>query len=132
MDDQTKQLSGEVAIADAAAKMWTFKSDMMRRAMCAVVAALMESDTMSLFSDEVDLSFVPDQSRNCIGMGFKMLVQTGMIRQLLIWRKHTRKGRKAAKAFKYQLVSYKLARIFLERNNHQTPLTYRDQTLALT
>lgn len=71
------------------------------------------------YTDDIDLSFVPELDKNCIGLTFRRLREQGIITETGRHRRNDpkrRPDRKGGKAFQYRLVSVARALTFLERN----------------
>lgn len=82
------------------------------------------------YTDDIDLQFVPDADKNCIGLTFRRLREQGIISETGRFRRNDpkkRPDRRGGKAFQYRLVSERRAVTFCERNGW-TPGIVKGQT----
>lgn len=78
----------------------------------------------SLWADEIDFSFVPDDSKNMIGIAFKSLTTKycNIIRRGNAFRKSQSPRSNSRTIFIYEVINPCLAKAFLKRHAHQPKL----------
>ena len=103
-------------LADASQQQWLWKSPQLLAIAVAVVKFFVENDGAH-FTDEVDLSFVRPEDKNCIGNVWLPLKQRGLLTMTEHWRRSQKPESKSRVVWQYRLASYALAKEFLRRNN---------------
>lgn len=106
----------DAALDEAFIRCITWKPSIMRNVAIKIVArAVWEGDKV-FWADDVDLDFVPADSRNCIGMAWRQMVKAGILKRTDLNRRSTKAASKGRVVFKYRLASAARANTFLERN----------------
>lgn len=121
----TTQTPAEIdaALGDVALKQLAFKSEPMRRISVAIVQCALRKRTMDepLWPDEVDLSFIAQEHRNCIGTAWRMLTRVGVLSRSEHYRRSLNKTTRGRVIFAHYLKNHALAMTFLKRNNSPIP-----------
>lgn len=68
------------------------------------------------YNDAVALDYVPDDSKNCIGLAWRRIVAAGIIKPTGRYKRSKADSRRGGKVYQYRLASLKLAETFLKRN----------------
>lgn len=96
-----------------------FKPGTCRDIMLAIANAFITAPGMAVWADEITLPYVPESSKNCIGLAWRCLAKRGMIMRLegqTDHRRSQREGSKGRTIWRYQVVNLKLLKTFTERN----------------
>ena len=98
----------------------TWKNPTMKR-IASVICRHYIADKIA-WSDEMDLSFVRDEDRNCIGLCWRLLVKPlGIIEPMGQFKRSKTDSRRGGWIFKYRIVDEKKARALLNRFGEVTP-----------
>jgi hypothetical protein len=95
----------------------TWKPSIATAVACRIVQTALTDD--HLWPDEVDFSQIPsltEADKNCIGLAWRNLVRQGILERGTSFRRSTAPNANGRTVFAYRLVSFGMAKTFLERN----------------
>jgi hypothetical protein len=106
----------DAALDEAFIRQVTWKPSIMRNIAIAIVARAVWEQDRVFWADDIDLSFVGPDDRNCIGGAWRQLVKAGIVKRTDLNRRSTKEASRGRTVFKYRLASDAKARTFLDRN----------------
>ena len=113
-------------LADASQKQWLWKSPEMLAIAVTVIKYFVEHDGPA-YVDDLDLSFVTEDSTNCIGNVFLTLRRRGLLEMTRNWRRSKKKSSRKRLIWEYRIGSYALCKAFLARN--KMPIAEKQEQL---
>ncbi len=106
----TDQHLNEVAL-----KQMTWKPGPLRDVAC-LIAEKVSVEPFTIWPDEIVLTAINRDDRNCVGSAWRLLTKAGVIKPTADFRRSTAETSRGRKIFRYELASLSLARTFLKRN----------------
>lgn len=99
----------------------TWKPGPLRDVAC-LIAERVSVSPFTIWPDEIILTSIGSEDRNCVGSAWRLLTKAGIIKPTSDFRRSTAETSRGRKIFRYDLASQSLARTFLIRNG-RTPQT---------
>lgn len=122
-------MSVDLHLDDQTVKLLTWKPSVMRDIAGEIVRSFLR-DRIA-WSDEVDLSGVPPESANAIGLCWRQLTRAGIVEPMGQFQRSTRPEARGRRVFKYRLASEARALAFLRANGLVAGSFSKQRELAL-